>query len=42
MILTKRFGKMMDYIGIDAYFPLSNATTPSVLNLMTLGSSIKK
>jgi hypothetical protein len=27
------FWNELDYIGIDAYFPLSNATTPSVLEL---------
>jgi hypothetical protein len=40
MILIK-FWNELDYIGIDAYFPLSDATTPSV-NLMTLGSTLKK
>jgi hypothetical protein len=32
----------VDYIGIDAYFPLSDATTPSVAALMKLGKDIIK
>jgi hypothetical protein len=32
----------VDYIGIDAYFPLSDATTPSVAGLMKLGRHHKK
>jgi hypothetical protein len=33
MILIKYRFNELDYIGIDAYFPLSDATTPSVLEL---------
>jgi hypothetical protein len=42
MILIKPFWNELDYIGIDAYFPLSNATTPSVLELNDRQQHIKK
>jgi hypothetical protein len=35
------FWNELDYIGIDAYFPLSDATTPSVLELNDSSSTLK-
>jgi hypothetical protein len=41
MILTKvPFWNELDYIGIDAYFPLSDAVTPTVAELKINGKFI--
>jgi hypothetical protein len=43
MILTKvPFWNELDYIGIDAYFPLSDAVTPTVAELKKWKAHILK